>query len=74
MMVCLLVLGIMHPGRTLVGSDSNLPKKTRTEKKAEKAEKKAKKAGSMRSAFELESAGVNNDSSASSLVNELGPH
>lgn len=43
MMVCLLALAIIHPGRTLVGPDSNLPRKTRAQKKAEKAEKKAEK-------------------------------
>lgn len=44
MMICLLILSIMHPGRTLVGPDSELPKKSRAEKKAEKAKKKAEKA------------------------------
>lgn len=44
MMVCLLILAVVHPGRTLVGPDSHFPKKTRAEKKAEKAEKKAAEA------------------------------
>lgn len=44
MMVCLLILTIMHPGRILAGPESDFPKKTRAEKKAEKAQKKADKA------------------------------
>lgn len=40
MMVCFLLLAIMHPGRFLVGPDSEIPKKTRKEKKAEKKAKK----------------------------------
>lgn len=44
MMICLLILSIMHPGRMLFGPDSELPKKSRAEKKAEKARKKAEKA------------------------------
>lgn len=40
MMVCFLLLAIMHPGRALVGPDSELPKKTRAEKKADKKARK----------------------------------
>jgi hypothetical protein len=42
MMIALLLLAIWHPGRTLVGPDSEFPKKTKktkAEKKAAKAEK-----------------------------------
>ncbi|KAI9754743.1 MAG: hypothetical protein M1815_005442 [Lichina confinis] len=45
MMVALLILVIIHPGRTLVGPDSSFPRLSRKEKKAIKKEKKeAKKA------------------------------
>jgi hypothetical protein len=43
MMVALLILAIWHPGRTLVGPDSEFPRKTRAEKKAEKQAKKEEK-------------------------------
>lgn len=69
-MVCLLILGIMHPGRALVGPDSNLPKKTRTEKKVKKAEKKAMNAMSEHYAFEFKTSRVVGDSSAASSVNQ----
>lgn len=42
MMVCFLLLAVVHPGRSLVGPDSEILKKTRKEKKAaEKARKEA---------------------------------
>jgi len=44
MMVCLLLLAIIHPGRSLQGPDSEFPKKSRKEKKAEKQAKKDEKA------------------------------
>ena len=44
MMVCLLILVIMHPGRTLQGPESEFPKKSRQEKKAEKRARKEAKA------------------------------
>ncbi|KAJ4388137.1 hypothetical protein N0V93_008742 [Gnomoniopsis smithogilvyi] len=40
MMVCLLMLAVIHPGRYLLGSESELPKKTKAEKKAEKEARK----------------------------------
>jgi hypothetical protein len=43
MIVALLILAIFHPGRTLVGPDSEFPRKTRAEKKAEKQAKKDEK-------------------------------
>lgn len=43
MMVALLILAIWHPGRYLVGPDSEFPKVSRKEKKAAKAERKAAK-------------------------------
>ena len=43
MMIALLILAIVHPGRTLVGVDSHFPRKTRAEKRAEKATKKEEK-------------------------------
>ena len=49
MMVALLILAIFHPGRYLVGPDSEFPKISRKEKKAlkiaRKEEKKAFKNG-----------------------------
>lgn len=39
MMICLVLLAIMHPGRALVGMDSELPRMTRAEKKAAKEAK-----------------------------------
>lgn len=53
MMVALLLLAIFHPGRYLVGPESEFPRLSRKEKKAAKKEKKeaknemkaAKKAG-----------------------------
>lgn len=44
MMVCFLLLALMHPGRALVGPDSELPRKSRAEKKADKSAKKEEKA------------------------------
>ena len=44
MMVCLLLLAIVHPGRSLQGPDSEFPKKSRKEKKAAKQAKKDEKA------------------------------
>jgi len=44
MMVCLLLLAIIHPGRSLQGPDSRFPKKSRKEKKAAKQAKKDEKA------------------------------
>src|SRR5215471_11541285 len=44
MMVAIFVLIIWHPGRTLVGPESDFPRLSRKEKKALKQEKKAKKA------------------------------
>lgn len=41
MMICLVVLAVMHPGRTLVGPDSEW---TRADRKMEKAARKAEKA------------------------------
>jgi hypothetical protein len=41
MMVTLLILAIIHPGRYLVGPDSEFPHVSRKEKKALKQEKKA---------------------------------
>jgi hypothetical protein len=43
MMTALLILAIFHPGRTLVGPDSEFPKLSRKEKKALKAAKKEAK-------------------------------
>ncbi|GAB1318302.1 RTA1 like protein-domain-containing protein [Madurella fahalii] len=43
MMVALLILAIYHPGRYLVGPDSEFPRLSRKEKKAAKREKKAAK-------------------------------
>lgn len=40
MMVCLLILAVMHPGRVLLGPNANLPKMTRAQKKAERARDK----------------------------------
>lgn len=45
MSFALLVMSIGHPGRTLVGPDSEFPHLTRKEKKAAKAAKKAEKRG-----------------------------
>ena len=44
MLLALLAMSIGHPGRTLVGPDSEFPSFTRKEKKALKAERKARKA------------------------------
>lgn len=44
MLVALLVLCIFHPGRFLVGPESEFPRLSRKEKKAIKKEKKAQKA------------------------------
>lgn len=44
MMIAALVLAIVHPGRFLVGPESEFPRKTRAEKKAAKREKKEAKA------------------------------
>jgi cytochrome c1 len=44
MMVALLILAIMHPGRFLQGPNSSLPRLSRAEKKAKKEAKKADKA------------------------------
>ena len=45
MMLAILILAVFHPGRTLVGVDSEFPRLTRKEKKAiKKAKKDAKKA------------------------------
>jgi hypothetical protein len=38
-----LIMNIFHPGRYLVGPESEFPRKTRAEKKAEKAKKKQEK-------------------------------
>ena len=43
MMAALLILAIFHPGRYLVGPDSEFPRLSRKEKKAAKQEKKAAK-------------------------------
>lgn len=43
MMVALLLLAIYHPGRYLVGPESEFPRVSREEKKARKREKKAAK-------------------------------
>lgn len=44
MMTAILLLAIIHPGRILVGPESEFPRKTRAEKKAEKRAKKEAKA------------------------------
>lgn len=44
MFVALLLLNILHPGKILVGAESEFPKKTKAEKKAAKEQKKAAKA------------------------------
>jgi hypothetical protein len=44
MMIAILVLIIWHPGRTLVGPESEFPHLSRKEKKALKQERKARKA------------------------------
>jgi hypothetical protein len=44
MMVAILMLIIWHPGRTLVGPESEFPHLSRKEKKALRQEKKARKA------------------------------
>ncbi len=41
MMVALLILAVTHPGRYLVGVESEFPRLSRKEKKARKQEKKA---------------------------------
>ncbi|KAF8817168.1 hypothetical protein BYT27DRAFT_7237618 [Phlegmacium glaucopus] len=43
MAIALFIMCISHPGRTLIGPDSEFPKVTRKEKKAAKAAKKAEK-------------------------------
>lgn len=43
MCLALLVLAVGHPGRTLIGPDSEFPHLTRKEKKAAKAAAKAEK-------------------------------
>lgn len=43
MMVAMLLLVIFHPGRSLVGPESEFPRLSRKEKKAAKQEKKAAK-------------------------------
>lgn len=43
MMVAILILAVIHPGRYLVGPESEFPKKSRKERKAEKKAKKAEK-------------------------------
>ncbi|OJD31022.1 rta1 domain protein [Diplodia corticola] len=43
MMVALLLLAVFHPGRSLVGPESEFPKMSRKEKKAAKRERKAEK-------------------------------
>ncbi|KAK7732986.1 hypothetical protein SLS57_000930 [Botryosphaeria dothidea] len=43
MMVAILVLAVFHPGRSLVGPESEFPRLSRKEKKALKAERKAAK-------------------------------
>lgn len=43
MMIALLIIAIYHPGRYLVGPESEFPKKSRKQRKAEKAEKKEAK-------------------------------
>lgn len=43
MMVAFLVLAIFHPGRFLVGPDSEIPKISRLEKKQLKQDRKASK-------------------------------
>lgn len=47
MMIYLVILAIMHPGRVLVGPESELPKKVKAAKKI-KEEKKALKLGAMK--------------------------
>ena len=41
MMIALLILAVTHPGRYLVGPESEFPQMSRKEKKARKQEKKA---------------------------------
>lgn len=41
MMVALLILAVIHPGRYLVGPENEFPRLSRKEKKARKQEKKA---------------------------------
>lgn len=43
MMIALLILAIWHPGRYMIGPESEFPKKSRKEKKKEKQEKKQQK-------------------------------
>lgn len=43
MMVALLILAVLHPGRYLIGPESEFPRLSRKEKKALKEEKKAQK-------------------------------
>lgn len=43
MMVAILILALIHPGRALVGAESEFPKVSRKEKRAEKKAKKAEK-------------------------------
>jgi hypothetical protein len=43
MMLALLLLAAVHPGRTLVGPDAEFPKKSRADKRADKAEKRRRK-------------------------------
>jgi hypothetical protein len=43
MMLAFLVLALFHPGRFLVGPDSEFPKLTRAEQRAQKAQRKAEK-------------------------------
>jgi hypothetical protein len=43
MMLALFVLAVFHPGRFLVGPDSEFPKLTRADKRALKEQQKAEK-------------------------------
>lgn len=48
MMVCLVILAFMHPGRVLVGLGSELPKKPKKAKKDKQAAKEALKLESLK--------------------------
>lgn len=55
MMVAILLLAVFHPGRSLVGPESEFPKMSRKEKKAAKKERKAAKKAMKQTKFEAQS-------------------
>lgn len=55
MMVAILLLAVFHPGRSLVGPESEFPKMSRKEKKAAKKERKAAKKAMKQAKFDAPS-------------------